>query len=239
MASLQRLIVALSLALLLAGTVGVITHGSGRSRDTRTGAAPTTVPATLVSPPATIPPPGPPGADSATLEAGMITPTDMGGYYQVRPADGATLLGTGCLAVTGPGPGPGRSGYALTALLGPDSHSLPMIVEAVSSYPAASAARQYGAVVAALGGCPSVTFDFGGTTVVTRLAPEQIAPVGDADQAWAGTFSFDGGACHMQVGTVLDGSDLITVVWIDSVPGGDPVMGSFVSTLSLAIGKLA
>ena len=63
--------------------------------------------------------------------------------------------------------------------------------------------------------------------------------MGDADRAWSGTFTSSGDRFTFQVGVVLTGPDVLAVIWVDSVPGSDPVMGNFVSTLSLAIGKLA
>ena len=179
-----------------------------------------------------------PGPGTGTLEDGLITPTDMGGYYRVVPSAGSTLLSSApCLAVLGPASG--QSGRALTALLGPDQHSVPTVVEEVSSYPGATAGTRYRADVSTLRSCRYLTFDFGGTEVTARLALSVIPSVGDADQVWAGSFSTAGAAFTIQLGLVLDAQEVLALVWIDSVPGSDPVMGGFTSTLSLAIGKLA
>lgn len=235
MAPLQRILTALCVGLLAAGGAGAATHTqphrhASSPAPTSTSAAPTTTVPTTVA--------GPAGPSTATLAAGLVTPTDMGGYYRVVAASGASLLDSAvCLAPLQPSPA--QSGRALTALLGPDSHSVPFIVEDVASYPGTSARSVYTSVAAALGDCSSLSFSFDGVPATTRLAPSDIPPVSDADRVWAGSFSAGGSAFTIQLGLVLDGQTVLALVWIDSNPPSDPVMGSFTSTLSLAIGKLA
>jgi hypothetical protein len=241
----QRLLMTLSVALLVAGLIGAATHGSGH-RHPATATRPTgpaTAPrSTTATRPATrtSTAPGRPGPGAAALEAGLVTPTDMGGYYRVTPTAAASLLDSApCLAALQPSPV--QSGRAATALLGPDSHSVPTIVEEVASYPSTSSRSVYRSVAASLDSCPSLSFDFAGTTVTSRLARSSIPPVGDADQVWAGTFADPGAGASftVQVGAVLDGPDVLAVIWIDTVAPSPAIMGTFTSTLSLAIGKLA
>lgn len=181
---------------------------------------------------------GPPDPGSPALQAGLITPTDMGGYYRTEPSAGAALISTApCLGFLGAGPS--QSGRAATALLGPDAHSVPTIVEEVASSPGTSARSSYEGAVAAVGACRALILDLGGSEVSARLAATTIPPVGDADRVWSGSFATGAATFTVQIGVVLDGDEVIALLWIDSVPPSDPVMGSFVSTLSLAIGKLA
>ena len=202
-----------------------------------TGAGPAT--STQVVPgPATTGGNGPPPPGTAALEAGLITPADMGGYYREVPSVGQTTLGgASCLAVLQPSADQG--GRAVTALLGPDAYSVPTIGEEVASYRGTGAGAAYGALVKEVSACPSFTLSFGGRTVTSRLAPTGIPPVGDADRVWSGGFGYGGSSFSLEAAVVLDGQDVLVVVWVDRVPPSDPVMGSFTSTVSLAIGKLA
>lgn len=223
----------------MAGAAGVATHtarhaGSHAPRVPRSSS--TTVRPTQATLPVSVP--GPPGASSPVLAAGLITPTDMGGYYRIVPSSAVSLLDSAaCLAPLQPSPA--QSGRALTALLGPDSYSVPTIVEEVASYPGSSSRQVYNSVVTALGACSSLSFSFGGSPATSHLSPSDIPPVGDADHVWAGSFSAGGASFTIQLGVVLDGQDVLAVIWIDRIPPSDPIMGSFVSTVSLAIGKLA
>lgn len=261
MTRLHRILAGLSLILLLSGAAGALTHAggvgdsrqpagsAGPSAPATTSSATTTSPATTSPAPTSTTSPGKPGPSSAALESGLITPTDMGGYYRVVPAFAAALVASSpCLSrlaapppATGGAPPamPTTSGRALTALLGPDEHSVPTIVEDVASFPGATARPGYDAVISALSACPVLSFDFGGPTVTARLAATAIPPVGDADRVWSGSFHEEGSTFSIQVGVVLHSDEVLAVVWIDSSPPSDPVMGSFVSTLSVAIGKLA
>lgn len=236
---------ALCAALLAAGAAGAVTHrGDHAGHPARAGGTSTTTapPTPTSGPPASATPTtvvtGPPGPASTTLGAGLVTPTDMGGYYRVVPSSGEALLDSSpCLAEFQPSPA--ESGRALTALLGPDSHSVPTFVEEVASYPGTSSRPVYESIVAALDACSSFSFSFGGTATTARIAPFSIPPVGDAVRVWAGPFTADGSAFTIQLGVVLDGQDVLALIWIDSNPPSDPIMGSFTSTVSLAIGKLA
>ena len=222
-------------ALLAAGAVGMVTtsrHGPS---------APAVSTATLRRPaaggPATSIPSGPvPG--STGLASAMINPTDMGGYYRIDPSQAAAILNSApCLA--GLQPSAGQAGRADTALLGPDLHSVPTIVEVAASYPRGAAEAVYRDVVAAIGACPRFAFSFGGSTVSVPLLAGTIPPVGVADQVWAGSFPYGGVTLRLQVGVVLDGQTVLALMWIDSIPPAAAIMGDFPSTLSAALGKLA
>ncbi len=249
MPGLQKLLTATSLALLVAGAAGVVTHRQ-HPPDPTAGAAsrsgtpaPATAPASTAPGPATtlpeVPsvPPGP-VATSAQLAGNMLDPTDMGGYYHVYPSvAAATLASAPCLA--GLGPSKSQAGRAETALLGPDLHSLPTFVEVVASYPGQAAASVYQEVVAAVDACPRFAVTFGGTPLAVPLVDRSIPPVGLASSAWAGTVPYAGSNLKIQVGTVLDGHSVVALLWIDSVPPEAAIMGGFTSTLSAALGKLA
>lgn len=227
-----KLVLAAAVALLGSGIGAAVAH-------VRPAGAPAhrrgPVATTATTPP---PPPTPAPATSAQLEAGLITPTDMGGYYRVHPGAAEALLdSSACLASLQPSPA--QAGRAVTGLLGPDLYSLPAIVEVVDSYRGASPAAVYRSVVAALGSCRTLSFAFGGQRVSAPLAPLALAPVGQADAAWAGRFSYSGATLAVQLGVDLDGQDVVSVVFIDRVPPLDAIMGNFPSTLSLALGKLA
>ncbi|HMC39154.1 MAG TPA: hypothetical protein VKI19_05790 [Acidimicrobiales bacterium] len=244
MAAFRNVLGAVAVALLGIGAIGVATHDSGRpeggraatATTRRPGPAPTPPDRTPTTPPTTVAGPPPPGP--AQLEAGLVTPTDMGGYYRVS-ADAASALidSAPCLAVLQPSSA--QAGRAVTALLGPDLHSVPTIVEEVASYRGGAAPSVYRSVRTALDACRSLAVQFTGAPALIRLQPSSVPPVGDADRAWSGTFTSSGDRFTFQVGVVLTGPDVLAVIWVDSVPGSDPVMGNFVSTLSLAIGKLA
>lgn len=240
MAPLHRILVGVSLILLVCGAAGAW-HGmpGNRSRSSGLPGPATTSPAPTTS--STSPSPttaAPPGPSSSALASGLVTPTDMGGYYRTVPGFGDALIASSpCLALIGRAGA--QSGRALTGLLGPDEHSVPSIVEEVASYPGASARSHFDAAVAAIGACATLSFDFGGPTVTARLAPVAVPPIGDADQVWSGSFTAEGASFSIELGTVLVSDEVLALVWIDSVPPSDAVMGSFVSTLSLAIGKLA
>lgn len=248
MAPLHRLLVGLCLVLLLGGVAGVVADRSGRAgaearspgRTAGTARAePTTAPVAPSTPASVAPSTSrPAGPGSAALAAGLITPTDMGGYYRIVPSYATSMLSSApCLAALGATAS--QSGRALTALLGPDEHSVPTIVEEVSSYPGETSRSHYERAVGGIGACTDFSFEFGGPRVSAHLRPSAIPSVGDAERVWSGSFTAGGASFDMEIGVVLDGQEVLSLVWIDSVPPSDPVMGSFASTVSLAIGKLA
>lgn len=249
MPGLHKWLTAAALALLASGVGGVIAHrspGAGGMTDgpvppttaARPGGAPTTAAAAQASAVPAPPVPAGPAASSAALAAGLITPTDMGGYYRVDGPTAADILDSApCLA--GLSPSSSQVGRAQTALLGPDLHSVPTVVEVVGSYAGQTPASVYREVVAAVESCPSFNLTFGGTPLAVPLKPGHIAPVGLADTTWVGTAPYSGSSLELQLGVVLDGHSVVAMMWIDRVPPSDAIMGDFTSTLSAALGKLA
>lgn len=246
----HRWLLALSVALLIAGAGGIVAHGRlGPPPATRASASVAPSSATTVAPAPVAPttsttlvaaptvPPGP-AAGSAALAAGMIDPTDMGGYYRIDASAAASVLHSApCLA--GLTSSTSDVGRADTALLGPDYHSVPTIVEAVSSYSGQVPAAVYRAVVAAVDACPSFSVTFGGIPLAVPLRSMSIPPVGLASSAWSGTVPYSGSTIEFELGVVLDGHSVVALMWFDSVPPAAAIMGDFTSTLSAALGKLA
>lgn len=239
MTALIRLLGALSVALLAAGVWGVAVHHPARHLHGGSAAAGSVATAGAGRAAAGPPAAGLPGPGSASLQAGLIVPQDMGGYYSTSSAAAATFLDSApCLASLQPSPA--EDGRAATALLNlEDSGSVPVIVEEVASYPGSEATGVYGAVTSALGTCPAFSFAFNGAHLSTSLTTSTIPPVGDADRVWTATFSSGGASYVLQLGVVLDGQQVLVVVWIDSAARSNAIMGSFASTVSLAIGELA
>lgn len=248
MPGLHKWLIAVALALVVAGVGGIVVHhdpasgqavpGPGRGSGTTVAATTTTTaPAGASSIPVPTVAAGP-AAGSAALAAGMITPTDMGGYYRIDSGAAATIVDSApCLA--GLSPSASQAGRAQTALLGPDLHSLPTIVEVAASYSGQAPASIYREVVAAVDACPSFTVTFGGTPLAVPLKPATIPPVGLADTVWSGTAPYAGSNLEFRLGVVLAGHTVVAMMWIDSVPPSAAIMGDFTSTLSAALGKLA
>ncbi|HLI53972.1 MAG TPA: hypothetical protein VKU88_06590 [Acidimicrobiales bacterium] len=245
----HKLVLVAALVLLAAGVGRATTGGGGHARvgsrgsPRRDAASTASVPAppaptTGASQPGTSAASGPAPPTSGALREALINPTDMGGYYRVDPSAAETILdSSACLAPFQPAPA--QAGRAVTGLLGPDRFSLPTIVEVLGSYRGAAAYSVYESVSAALASCAALGFDFGGRTVSAALTPLALAPVGQADGAWSGTFAYSGTSLQVQLGAALDGQTVVGVVFITTVPPLDPIMGDFPSTLSLALGKLA
>ncbi len=232
---LDRWLRAACVALLAAGAAGAVTHRSPAGHTDAAGRSASSPAAG--SAPATSLPSGPvPG--SAALASGMITPAEMGGHYRADAGQAAAVLDSApCLA--GLQPSARQAGRAATALLGPDPHAVPTIVELAASYPGSEAGAVYQDVVAAVGACPAFDFAFGGSPVSVPLTPGTIPPVGVADQVWSGDFTYSGSPLRLQVAVVLDGQTVLALLWVDSVPPAAAVPGGFTSTLSAALGKLA
>lgn len=241
MPGLHKWLLASSVALLLSGAGGVAAHGgstSTRGVPARTPARPASPTTATAGAATTVPAPTGPPADSAALASGTITPTDMGGYYHLDESAAASI-GHSAPCLAGLTSSSAASGRADTALLGPDYHSLPTIVEVVRSYPGQQPGAVYRDVVATVDACPSFALTFGATPLQVPLRPMSIPPVGLASSAWAGTAPYSGSNLEVQLGVVLDGHSVVALMWIDGVPPSPAVMGDFTSTLSVAVGKLA
>jgi hypothetical protein len=237
----HKLVLVAALALLAAGAGGATTDGGhGHARDALAGSSRRHAVSTTLVParPEPTSPSGPAPPTTGALESALITPTDMGGYYRVDPAAAETILdSSACLAPFQPSPA--QAGRAVTGLLGPDRFSLPTIVEVLGSYRASAAYAVYRSVEAVLASCSTLSFDFGGSRVSAELSPLALAPLGQADGAWSGTFAYSGTSLQVQLGAALDGQTVVGVAFITTVPPENPIMGDFPSTLSLALGKLA
>ncbi|HET6873528.1 MAG TPA: hypothetical protein VFH70_02050 [Acidimicrobiales bacterium] len=162
----------------------------------------------------------------------------MGGYYHPSPETLLSFLGSApCLAALQPSPA--QSGRATQALLTANSFAVPQIFEVVSSYGSGRAADVYGSVTSVLDSCRSFGFAFNGTQQRAHLASASIPAVGDKVDAWSVNFSAGGDQFVLDMAVVLQGDDVFFVGWADRAAGSDPIMGSFQSTVSLAIGKEA
>lgn len=242
MTGVQKLILAAAIALIGAGLGGVATHrGPTRTLVHRSVPVPSTArppgPSAPVTSATTTVPAGP-APTSSDLAGGMITPTDMGGYYRVSPDSAVSFLAASpCLASLQPSSA--QAGRAVMGLLGPDEFSIPTIFEAAASYPGAAAGTAYHNAVGAVAACTAFGTEFGSAKVSVPLTAYSIPPVGDADQAWQGRFAYAGAQFSFHIGLVLDGQTVLSLVFIDSLPPAAAIMGGFTSTLSLAIGKLA
>jgi hypothetical protein len=232
-------------ALLAAGVVGAVSVNDKRhTRPGSTVASAKTggsaVPTTGRTPPtsSTLPTSSTPPAGSAALASGLVQPSDMGGYYHPSPQTLLSFLGSApCLAALQPSPA--QSGRAVQALVTADSFAVPQIFEVVSSYPTTRAASVYGSVTAVLDSCRSFSFAFNGIQQRGRLAAASLPAVGDKVQAWSVPFSAGGDQLVLDMAAVLQGDDVFFIGWADRAAGSDPIMGSFQSTVSLAIGKEA
>lgn len=168
----------------------------------------------------------------------MLTPTDMGGYYRIDASVGSAILDSApCLG--GVEPAPSQSGRATSALLGPDRYGSPTFVEVAASYPAGQATGVYRALTTAIMQCLPFSVDFAGTHQSVFLRSATTPAVGDAVSAWRGTFELVGQIEQLQVGVIVQGDLVVVLVYFDSLPPSNPIMGDFSSTLSNAIGKLA
>jgi hypothetical protein len=71
------------------------------------------------------------------------------------------------------------------------------------------------------------------------MAPFDIPPVAEGVSTYKGQFTGYAGTEQLQVGLVLDGQIVLSVVYIDTVPASAAIMGDFAADISAAIGKLA
>lgn len=239
-----RVLAVVCVALLAAGLGGLTTVNDKRHTQGSPAAASAksplrAVPTTRKTPPTSSPPgSSTPAAGSATLAAGLVQPSDMGGYYHPSPGTLLSFLGSApCLAALQPSPT--QSGRAIQALVTANLFAVPQIFEVVSSYGSGRAAQVYGSVADVLDSCRSFSFAFNGTQQGGRLAAASIPTVGDKVQAWSVTFSAGGDQFVLDMAVVLQGDDVFFIGWADRATGSDPIMGSFQSTVSLAIGKEA
>jgi hypothetical protein len=172
------------------------------------------------------------------LGANLLVPTDLGGFYAVRPDVGAALLDSApCLA--GLSPSPSQSGRAVTGLVGPDYGPVPEILEVVMSYPGSAANGVYQSLTTAMQACSSFAVSLAGTAVRVPIASESMPTLGDRSAAWQGQFTIGGRTQQLGVAVALSGQKVFCVMFIDTVPRSNAIYGDLASTVSAAIGKEA
>lgn len=224
-------------ALMVAGAAGAVglSPGAEKRPPQVTVTATTTIPA--VSPTPAGPAAGP-AADSASLAAGLIQPTDMGGYYHSSPSALSLLLDSDpCLAALQPSPA--QSGRAAEGLVTNYPDSVPEITEVVASYSGDRPTAVYDSTVAAINACANFAFDFNGTAVSGPLSSESLTTSADSGTAWQVPFQFKGQACVLQMALVRQGQNIMFLGWADTAAPSPAIMGGFASTVTAAIGKEA
>ena len=244
MRAVIRVTFAVCLALLLAGAGGLIAqHRHPSAPATRTSTAPLpgptttagagtgTVPApTTTSPPVTVP-------SAQTLEANLIVPNDLGGYYHPVPTESAPQwAGSGCLAPLGQPQGTARQ--AVQFLEGPYFGGLPLINEQLDAFATVTAATSaYRALDATLGSCPAPTVAVYTNRVPVPLTPFPIPGLGDQADVVHGTYHLHGRTEQLTVAVVRTGATIVVFAYADTVPAANPILGDVTSTLRAAVGK--
>jgi hypothetical protein len=232
----ERLVLAAASAVVVAGSAGAFTVHGSRS-PAHPVSTPTTAPSTTTVPTTSeTTTPDAPGPSSPALAAGMLAPVDLGGFYRVNAPYASTVLSSApCLA--GMAPSPSQNGRAFTGLIVPGGH--PAIAEVAASYPGSGAEQVYHAVSSALGACTAFSVNLAGSSVRVQMSPRSAPSVGDASQAYGGTFTVSGMPESLQVEVVLDSNIVLVVVYADTVPASNAIYGDLPSTVGAAIGKLA
>lgn len=181
---------------------------------------------------------GPPGPTSAALEAGLLVPNDLGGYFLVEPAEGAAFLSSApCLA--GLAPASSQSGRAVTGLVDSTYGSLPEIVEVVTSYPDAQDLAVYHALLITLSACHNFTASFRGSSIAVPLAATQMPELGQASSLYEGQFTHEGRTEQMGIALAADNNEVVMVAYLDTQPPTTTFFGGVQATISAAIGKEA
>lgn len=233
----SRLLALCCVALLVAGAAGAVGISPRAGRRSPAAGATTVLPSPggASSPGAT---PAAPPAVSSKLAAGLIKPADMGGYY--RPSNAALdglVNSDPCLAALQPSPE--QAGRAAEGLVTADQDQVPQIVEIVASYGGTAPAAVYDSTVAAVNACAHFGFTFNGTAVSGPLSAEPLATSADQATAWRVPFQYLGQACELQMALVRQGQDVLFLAWADTDAGSPAIMGSFASTVPLAVGEEA
>jgi hypothetical protein len=227
----HRWLLAISLAIIVTGLVGIATlqpTGDHRGSPAYQPGHPTgpdgPVPSGALSDRA---------ARSPALATRLLGPADVRGFTlgSIGSAD-AELESAPCLL--GLGPSSFQTGRAVTALSGPGPSRLPAVTEVAASYPAAAAAPVFGSVAAALQACPAFAVTVAGTRVVVSMNAASTPVVGDASRLYDGRFRINGRMEQLDVALVLDGDDVLGLLYVDTVPAA----GGFVGTVRAAVAKL-
>lgn len=243
MRTVIRVTFALCLALLLAGVGGLIAQGtkaSGPAARTSTAPrpGPTTTAAgggTVPAPTTTVPPVMVPSA--MILEANLLVPNDLGGYYHPVPSESAQQwAGSGCLAPLGKPQGVARQ--AVQFLEGPYFGGLPLIneqLDAFATVPAATSA--YRSLAATLGSCPAPTVAVYTNQVSVPLTPFTIPGIGDQTETVHGTYHLHGRTEQLTIAVVRTAATIVVFAYADTMPVSNTILGDVTSTVRAAVGK--
>ncbi|MDQ2728557.1 MAG: hypothetical protein M3Y91_11995 [Actinomycetota bacterium] len=243
MRAVIRVTFALCLALLLAGAGGLLAQGTKASGpasrpSTASGPGPATTTGgrgTVPAPTTTVPPVTVPSA--MILEADLLVPNDLGGYYHPVPSESAQQwAGSGCLAPLGKPQGVARQ--AVQFLEGPYFGGLPLINEQLDAFgtvPAAASA--YRSLAGALGSCPAPTVAVYANQVAVPLTPLTIPGIGDQAEAVHGTYHLHGRTEQLTVAVVRTGATIVVFAYADTTPVSNTILGDVTSTARAAVGK--
>lgn len=233
-----RILAAISAALLLAGAGGVIAEHMGSSGlSPRPSRMPTT--ATSTAPTTTGAPPVAPAVPSeATLEAELIVPNDLGGYYTpMASASASQLVASGCLAGLSRPVGAAHLAVQYLRVLVYQG-DLPFINEQISDFgDVRGATMVFSSLASSLRSCrsPAVSLPIGTATVA--LAPLAVADLGDQAQGAQGNFAEAGRNGQLTVAVVRAGTTIVVFEYGDARPPSNPILGTVMSTLRSTVGK--
>ncbi len=249
MRAVIRVTFALCLALFLAGIGGLVADHSnadhsnasrpaGRTSTltfpgpaTTAGAGSGTVPApTTTSTPVTVP-------SAMNLDANLLVPNDLGGYYHPVPAESAKQFSaSGCLAPLGQVPGVARQ--AVQFLEGPYFGGLPLINEQLDAFGTVSAATAaYRSLATTLAACPAPTVAVYTNPVSVPLTSFSIPEIGDQAEAVHGIYHLHGRTEQLTVTVVRTAATIVVFVYADTMPVSNTILGDVTSTVRAAVGK--
>jgi hypothetical protein len=135
----------------------------------------------------------------------------------------------------GLGPSTFQAARAVTTLIGPGPGEVVAVTQVVASYPASAAASGFGSVNPALPACPEFALSIAGITEVVPLNVAIMPPTGNASRLYQGGFRFNRRMEDLDVALILEGRDVVGLVYVDPFPGsGDPL-----ATIRAAVAKLA
>lgn len=244
MRAVIRVTFALCLALFLADAGGLVAHrtkASGPAGRTSTvsvpgpkttaGAGTGTAPApTTTSTPVTAP-------SAMNLEANLLVPNDLGGYYHPVPTESAKqFAASGCLAPLGQAHGVARQ--AVQFLEGPYFGGLPLINEQLDAFATTAAATAaYRSLAGTLAGCPAPTVAVYTNPVSVPLTSFSIPGIGDQAVAVQGTYRLHGRTEQLTVALVRIAATIVVFAYADTMPVSNTILGDVTSTVRAAVGK--
>jgi hypothetical protein len=173
------------------------------------------------------------------LEASLIAPNDLGGYYHPVAAESAKQwAGSGCLAPLGQPQGTARQ--AVQFLEGPYFGGLPLINEQLDAFPTVAAATSaYRSAATTLGSCPAPMVAVYASQVPVSLTSFPIPGLGDQAEAVHGTYQLHGRTEQLTVAVVRNAALIVAFAYADTLPASNPILGDVTSTLRAAVGKAA